>query len=360
MQLQYKPNLDEAKQYWRAFWEKEVIDRPAVCVTAPKRGCEAHKPYGITPVMNYFACMNDEWDEHLPKIETTMENTWFGGEAMPWVEITLGPDVYGAFLGAKLEARRSELTTWSKPIWEGDISEFHAELDHSPTGAFEMVRRAYRKLADWSENKCLLGMLDYHSQLDALCALRDPMDVCMDIFDDPDNLSRVLDEIAATYVPIFEALYEDGRMEQRGSTGWIPHYLEKGRLAVVSCDYSCMLSPEQGRRFFLPYVRQEVEHLDRAVYHLDGKGSLQHLDELLAIPGIDCIQWVPGDGQPRTIEWMDLLKKIQAAGKSVWIYDWTPDEIRARFRELDPARTLFTLRCQTQDEGEQLLQDLRL
>lgn len=357
--MQYKPDFEEAKRYWHAFWEKEVIDRPAMCVTAPKRGAQ-HKPYGLCPSANYFACMNDEWDVHLPKLEASMESTWYGGEALPWQEITLGPDVYGAFLGAKLEARRDNVTTWSKPVWDGELAQYSAKLDTAGGGAFDTVRKVYRKLADWSEDKCLLGMLDYHSHFDALCALRDPMDVCMDVIDDPENLTRVLDEIAATYVPVFEALYADGRMAQRGSMGWAPTYLEKGRFAVVSCDYSCMLSPEQGRKFFLPYVRQEVEYLDRCVYHLDGKVCLQHLDELLAIPGIDCIQWVPGDGQPRSIEWMDLLKKIQAAGKSVWIYDWTPEEIRTRFRELDPAKVVFSVGCASQDEGEQLLQDVRL
>ena len=51
---------------------------------------------------------------------------------------------------------------------------------------------------------------------------------------------------------------------------------------------------------------------------------------------IDCVQWVPGAGQPRTVEWMDLLQKIQAAGKSVWIYDWTVEEIMAYHKELAP------------------------
>ena len=198
----YKPDLDEAKRYWRAFWEKEVLDRPTMCVTAPKDGTE-YKPYGLSPAANYFACMNDEWDVHLSKLEASMESTWYGGEAIPWHEITLGPDVYGAFLGARLEARRGEHTTWSKPVWDGELAQYSAALDTSEGGAFDTVRRVYRRLADWSENKCLLGMLDYHTHLDALCALRDPMDVCMDVIDDPENLSRVLDEIAAAYVPVF-------------------------------------------------------------------------------------------------------------------------------------------------------------
>jgi hypothetical protein len=145
--MQYKPNFEEAKLYWRAFWEKEVIDRPAMCVTAPKRGAQ-HKPYGLCPSANYFACMNDEWDVHLPKLEASMESTWYGGEALPWQEITLGPDVYGAFLGAKLEARRDNVTTWSKPVWDGELAQYSAKLDAAEGSAFDTVRKVYRKLAD--------------------------------------------------------------------------------------------------------------------------------------------------------------------------------------------------------------------
>jgi succinate dehydrogenase flavin-adding protein (antitoxin of CptAB toxin-antitoxin module) len=67
----------------------------------------------------------------------------------------------------------------------------------------------------------------------------------------------------------------------------------------------------------LSYLRllKKLHFLDHCVYHYDGKGALGHLDDILAIPDIDVIQWVPGDGNPRSIEWMDLLHKIQAAGK---------------------------------------------
>ena len=49
--MRYKPDLEEAKRYWRAFWEKEIIDRPAMCVTAPRRGME-NKAYGLCPSAN--------------------------------------------------------------------------------------------------------------------------------------------------------------------------------------------------------------------------------------------------------------------------------------------------------------------
>ncbi len=357
MQLITKPDFDACKPYWDAFWQKEVIDRPAVCVTAPKRGVE-YKPFALTPSASYFCCTEDGWDGTLAKINAQIDSTWYGGEALPQVDLTLGPDEYAAFLGVRLDARRDNPTTWSKPIWD-TLEGKTAVLDRSENGAFETLRRCWRELTEKGEGRFFVNVLDFHSHFDALCALREPMEVCLDIMDDPDSVSRALDSIAATYPEIYEAFYEDGRMGERGCIGWPPVYLEKGRFATVCCDFSCLLSPQQGKRFFLPYVEQEIAYLDRNVYHLDGKEALTHLDSLLAMD-IDCVQWVPGDGQPRSIYWMELLKKIQAAGKSLWIYDWTPEEIRTRFRELDPARVVFSVHCASQDEGEQLLRDVRL
>lgn len=83
-----------------------------------------------------------------------------------------------------------------------------------------------------------------------------------------------------------------------------------------------------------------------------------HLDAILSIDKIDCIQWVPGEGQPRTLEWMDLLKKIQAAGKSVWLYDWTAEEIKAYHKELQPDKVAFSLGTATPSEADSLLEYL--
>ena len=58
-------------------------------------------------------------------------------------------------------------------------------------------------------------------------------------------------------------------------------------------------------------------HVDRSIYHLDGPGALQHLPRLLRIGRLDCIQWIQGAGAPLPSRWLDLLRRIQAGGKSV-------------------------------------------
>ena len=54
------------------------------------------------------------------------------------------------------------------------------------------------------------------------------------------------------------------------------------------------MSPEQGKRYVIPSIEEEVEALDHASYHYDGKEALVHLDNVLGIQGIEVIQWVPG------------------------------------------------------------------
>ena len=38
MNLKYKPDFEEARKYWDAFWNKEIIDRPCIVTTSPKDG----------------------------------------------------------------------------------------------------------------------------------------------------------------------------------------------------------------------------------------------------------------------------------------------------------------------------------
>ena len=60
--------------------------------------------------------------------------------------------------------------------------------------------------------------------------------------------------------------------------------------------------------------------MDRAIYHVDGKGVAQHLEVILAQPEIQAIQWVQGLGKDWPIlQWVPLLQRILAAGKSVLV-----------------------------------------
>jgi hypothetical protein len=119
-----------------------------------------------------------------------------------------------------------------------------------------------------------------------------------------------------------------------------------------------MLSPEQARRFVLPALEEEAEFLDYSCYHYDGPGALVHFDDIMAIQAIDAVQWQPGAGQPPLIEWMDLLKKIQAKGKSVYI-SATVNEVKEYHKELRPEKVFYDVVASSQAEADSLIDWLR-
>ena len=59
------------------------------------------------------------------------------------------------------------------------------------------------------------------------------------------------------------------------------------------------------------------ERLTNVIYHLDGIGELCHLDSVLSLPELNAVQWVYGEGKPGPMHWLDVYKKIRAAGKRV-------------------------------------------
>jgi len=153
--------------------------------------------------------------------------------------------------------------------------------------------------------------------------------------------------------------YDAGAMARTGSIGWIPAYCPTGRFATIQCDFSYLMSPAQAREFVIPAIAEEASSLDHCIYHYDGKEALGHLDDILSIKEIDVIQWVPGDGQPRSIEWMDLLKKIQKAGKGLQIYDWTNQEIIEHFKDLSPEGVFYCTEASSQKEADELIKTIK-
>ncbi len=106
-----------------------------------------------------------------------------------------------------------------------------------------------------------------------------------------------------------------------------------------------MLSPTFFKRFVLPDIIATADSLEHAIYHLDGVGQLPFLDDLLAVDGIDGIQWVPGAGKELACSeaWMPVYKKIQAANKSTIIYVFENPEPLTHFYEVLDNKLLFPI-----------------
>ena len=111
---------------------------------------------------------------------------------------------------------------------------------------------------------------------------------------------------------------------------------------MLQSDFCYMISPDMFERFVMPDLETVCSHIDYGFYHLDGKGQIPHLDMLLSIKNLRGVQWVPGDGQPPTWEWLPLLKRIRDAGKLCQIYASPKGALRVA-RELGGKGFMFWL-----------------
>jgi 5-methyltetrahydrofolate--homocysteine methyltransferase len=114
-----------------------------------------------------------------------------------------------------------------------------------------------------------------------------------------------------------------------------------------------MVSPEVSRRYIIPALEEEASFLDHCVYHLDGPGSLPHLDDVLAIDRVDVIQWVSGAGQPRMHTWTDVLRKCLNAGKGVQIHGLNIAQAKEVHKTLGPRGTAYCVGAKTREEVEE-------
>ena len=80
--------------------------------------------------------------------------------------------------------------------------------------------------------------------------------------------------------------------------------------------------PDQFDEFMLPGLRRQCDEIDYCFYHLDGKAATIHLDSILSLDKLKCLQWTPGDGQPDGGDerWFPIYEKVRAAGRGLWIY----------------------------------------
>ncbi len=348
--LEFKPDFEEANRRWLAFWNQELIDRPCCVITAPKEGVEP------VPGTGYMTEARDDLDETVSRIVARAETVWWGGESIPSHSPSFGPDMMAAWMGAKLEFGDGTGTSWAVPCIDDWEEALPLTLDPDNYWWQRMLEFC-RTMAEAFRGKMVVAHLDLHSNMDLLLAMRGGAKLCMDLMDIPETIDRAMADARALYKPVYDGLYEAGNMGETGTLGWVPAY-HPVKTNTIQCDYAALIGPEHFRRWVMPALEEETEHLEHTVYHLDGPECLVHVPDLCTIDGLDCIQWTTGARNKSFMEWMDLLKDIQARGTSLWI-PCSIDEMKIYQKKLEPNKVFYCTYAATQAEGEAALQWLK-
>ena len=265
-------------------------------------------------------CFGNAWDttidprDFVNAYDAAMDSCRWHGEGYPLFRTdAFGPGVLAAFLGAIPEGMPH--TVWFHPPKKDiPIEELHFEWnDQNPCS--RRVANLFEAAMEKWRGRVVIGMTDLGGTLDVLQTFRGAENLLMDLYDSPDEVLRCIREIQELWLLCFDKL--NAIMEEApGYSHWYGMYHERPGY-ILQSDFSYMIGPDMFRTFVAPELAATARYMDKVVYHMDGIGQIPHLDQLLAMDEIRGIQWVPGDGEPSTRNWDELMSKILASGKKL-------------------------------------------
>ncbi len=333
-----------ADRYYRTF-KRENHDRPLV-----------HLSYALEPGKNPAlppapASIREQWfdfDWRLECHERRMVATGFMLEGFPQFNCNLGPDILAACTGSELEFAPG--TSWAKFRVKDWADE--PPIRFKPDSYYwKQMERFLTMSATRSKGRWLTESGDLHSNGDGLAALRGPQDLLLDLYDCPDEIHKRLAECHTVYEAMLQAHFDILHPLSGGySSSWCCAAV-KGRFATIQNDFCCMVGKPQFDEFFKEYINRESDVLDCCIYHLDGPGAVQHLESICEAPKLDLIQWVPGDGNRTVRHWPDLLKKVQALGKGLWLFG-SPREHLEMMEFLKPEGCMHIVWADSKDDAD--------
>jgi len=315
----FKEDINEAKECLKAWWDHEILDRPCISYCHPR----LNEKFLIEEIIEYFIpwCLAKNWDDIGPCLddfERVSKKLYFGGDAIPTFFPNYGAGIMASIFG--IEPKFMSQTVWFNKTTS--IKEIVPLLESVQINMNNPWYARLIRITEYAAKRAGMGysiaMTDLGGILDILSSFLRPENLILAMKRSPNIINTCRAIILEKILKIYDDLQTIIEQYGDGCNSWMNIWCPK-RWYPIQCDFSAMLSPKWFKRFALPDIITQAEHLDYAIYHLDGPLALTHLDDILDIPSITGIQWVPGAGtEPKYHEkWIPIYKKIQGAGKNV-------------------------------------------
>ncbi len=334
---------EEQKRRYTAFWNREPLDRACMFLNSWDGSPEFRAPKDP----------GQQWGDLSFREEQAVYSalhTNCHAEAIPCVWTNFGPGSLAACIGGTY--RFAPATVWfeNEPF-------FAADWDARPPVRLDRDSEMFRMIEDLTSRYLSHGDLfftsisDIGGTYDIVASLRGTQNLLYDMYDDPDEVKKLRNEIAPIWKEYFLEYSSRLIREQGGMTSWMPIWSDTSYYPL-QCDYCAMISPDMFEEFVLPDLREQTEYMDRSIYHLDGPGEIPHLDMILSLPRLSAIQWVSGAGNAPLGDpcWFDLYHRIQNAGKGLILLGADPDEIETILKNV--SQTGLFLSSTVRDEQE--------
>ncbi len=313
--MKYKEDYSQTKKRLLAFWEKEIIDRPLISVTAPKVFGANTSPFK-TDMQFSEEELRKHWEDAPTILDHNLKrlnNTYFGGDTLPIIFFNFGPSGHCAYYGSKPSYQPD--TVWYEPVFNQEIDASKLVYDDAPLNRqLKVAEYIYAQ----TKGEWFLSMPDNTGTIDAVATLVGAEDFLFALIEQPEEIKKAIKKVNEGHKISTLKFYKNlKKMADNGCMhGWM-HLYATGVLQHMQCDTSVMLSPTMYEEFVLPELYEQMEWIEYPVYHFDGIEQIKHLDMLLSLKKLRAIQWTHVAGQPNPAQFLDVLKRIQIAGKNL-------------------------------------------
>lgn len=350
MKLECRPDWEQVRPRYVAWWEGEYFGRAGFWVTSPRRDAPDEEPprQPEDPIarwtdLDYLSALN----------EYQHRRTYYGADAFPiWSPGYPGAVSAPTFLGSPITLDLA--TGWHGPHltgeeWcVGDIRMGHGQE------WYDFGLRMLHRAVEESRGKCFPSIGAFGGTGDTLAALRDSNRLLYDVVDRPDLVRRSEDGIMDLWIELFSTYHDIvSPATDEGTASWFTLWAP-GKFYPTHNDFSYMISPAMYREIFLPGLRRQTEYLDYTVYHVDGINAFAHVPTLCELPKLQALQILPGAGKPSPLHFMDTLRLVQDSGKNLHI-TLPAEEVETAVRSLSAKGLFIATSAESEAHAEELI-----
>jgi len=322
--LEFLSDFPVIAQRHEAWWH-QAADRPLFLAEV---NAEPSRP--ITRRLNLLERPDDWFDVKF----TDLKKTYRVGDTLPNIRADFGAVLMGGLLGGDRE--ESADTSWTVHFLDDDWSNAPDWSTIREDNVWlQTMRAALLRAAADAPGRYLVCTPDIGSSGDTLITLRGSTNLCLDILDRPDDVRTAVDGLYFAWRQAFMELYQCTVDQGAGMFHFFGLWSNQP-YTLQACDLNALISPQHFQEIFLPDVARQAATAGRAFFHLDGPRAAIHIDALLEVEELQAIQFTPGAGTPSALAWIDMFRKIQAAGKSVLVI-CPGDEVLDLCVALDPS-----------------------
>jgi hypothetical protein len=346
----FNPDLPAVKRRWDAWWQNGMVDRPVLRFTAP-----LDKPRtDIAPQADLDVDPTTHWTDENFLVRRTLEalrTTYYAGDSLPiaYNGISAGHTLY---FGAQPSYSNATVFVHAAPCAEGSYPSLDG-WEQSPY--WQMARRHIATLASESQRRWLTAPFWGNSAADTLAGVRGFEQFYMDLALDRAWVLKATrqmgDNIRKINRELFDLAYAQNTADGYG--GILGYWASQPHMHV-DADVTYSVSPRDFQEIFLPPMIESMADFPLRAYHLDGEGALRHLDALLGVKELQAIQWVQGAGGGGILKWLDVIKKIQSAGKAVQL-SCGADEIEPLLKEVRPEGLCISTWAATESDARRVV-----